>query len=410
MSASLPPSGHRSPASAGRRSPAPAACRSPAPPRSSNRAEADLLRLHNLDNREEQESDDDYSLLNAPSASAVSSLGRSTRSASAHTASPSEGTSPVSVSATPVHMGGRTRSGREGGVGGVGGVGLCSAPRRSAKASSVSPAKAESPSKAFATKNADTPQLCIFLEKADGKTLCLGKVGSSKHFCLAPKEPGYSHCGVAAHGRGLYVTTKFTPKFNAFYVPVGIMSGHPTAMMAPFVLQENVPRHMLSKFENAFLTADKWTNMIQAAVLYDNVVEDMEDEAGGEDDGLLGQQEEEESSTIGCVMEEDEEDKVFEFNWESPLDDLDTDWAPTTSAHCKALELLARLLTSTTKSTSVGMRSIEKMIKRIGGETDKVKRQLGNLHKLVQGHESLVDTVQATLTAGVFVQNDLSDL
>jgi hypothetical protein len=56
------------------------------------------------------------------------------------------------------------------------------------------------------------------------------------------------------------------------------------------------------------------------------------------------------------------------------------------------------------------MRSIKKMIKRIGGETDKVKRQLGNLHELVQGHGSLADAVQATLTAGVFVQDDLSDL
>jgi hypothetical protein len=56
------------------------------------------------------------------------------------------------------------------------------------------------------------------------------------------------------------------------------------------------------------------------------------------------------------------------------------------------------------------MRSIEKMIERIGGETDEVKRQLGNLHELIQGHESLADTVQATLTAGVFVQDDLSDL
>ncbi len=167
---------------------------------------------------------------------------------------------------------------------------------------------------------------------------------------------------------------------------------------------------MLSKFKNAFPTTDKWPNMIQAAILYNNVVDNAEDKAGGGDDGLLGQQEEEGSSTIGSVMEEDEEDKVFEFNWETPLDDLDMDWAPTASAHCKALELLAWLLTSTTKSTSVGMRSIEKMIERIGGETDKVKRQLGNFHELVQGHGSLADAVQAMLTAGVFVQDDFLGL
>ena len=73
------------------------------------------------------------------------------------------------------------------------------------------------------------------------------KVGSSKRFCLAPKDPGYSHCGVAAHGR----TSKFLPKLDAFYVPGGIASGRPTAMMNPYILRENVPRHMLFKFEQS---------------------------------------------------------------------------------------------------------------------------------------------------------------
>jgi hypothetical protein len=118
MSASLSPSGRRLPALAGRRSLALAARRSPPPPHSSNRAKADLLHLLDLDDREEQESDDDYSLLNAPLASAVSSLGRSTCSASTHTPAPSEGMSLVLVSTTPVRMGGRTRSGEEGGWGG----------------------------------------------------------------------------------------------------------------------------------------------------------------------------------------------------------------------------------------------------------------------------------------------------
>jgi hypothetical protein len=86
---------------------------------------------------------------------------------------------------------------------------------------------------------------------------------------------------VAAHGRGLYVTSKFSPKFNAFYVPGGNKSGHPTAMMGPFILQESVPKHMLSKFENSFLTADEWVNLIQGAVLYDNVVDDVGDELRG---------------------------------------------------------------------------------------------------------------------------------
>jgi hypothetical protein len=122
--------------------------------------------------------------------------------------------------------------------------------------------------------------------------------------------------------------------------------------MDPNILQENLQRHMLSKFENSSLTADKWINLIQSAVLYDNVVADEDDGSEGEDEFLLGQQEEEESSTIGSEIDEGEEDATFDFQWEAPLDELETDLAPTTSAHCKALELLGRLLISTTKLTA----------------------------------------------------------
>ena len=135
--------------------------------------------------------------------------------------------------------------------------------------------------------------------KAESKALCFGKVGSSKRFCLAPKEPGYMHCGVAAHGR----TSKFLPKLDAFYVPGGIVSGRPTAMMNPYILRESVPSHMLSKFDNSSLSADNWIGLIQAAVLYDNVVVDEDDGSKREDDFLLGQQEEEETSTIGSEID-----------------------------------------------------------------------------------------------------------
>jgi len=88
----------------------------------------------------------------------------------------------------------------------------------------------------------------MYLHFEGGKQgLMFWKVGSSKRFCLAPKDPGYSHCGVVAHGR----TSKFLPKLDAFYVPGGIASGRPTAMMNPYILRENVPRHMLFKFEQS---------------------------------------------------------------------------------------------------------------------------------------------------------------
>ena len=50
------------------------------------------------------------------------------------------------------------------------------------------------------------------------------------------------------------------------------------------------------------------------------------------------------------------------------------------------------------------------MINNMGGKTAEVKMQLGNLHQLIQGHGSLVDAVQATLTMGSAMQDNLSNL
>ena len=306
LSASRPPSGRRSPAALiGRRL--------PAPPCSSTPTEETLLRLLDLDARDDDDSDDDYSFLNAHSA--ISSLGHSSCSRMARAALPSEGTSPVPLFATPVRTGGKPHAHREGGIGGFGGGGIRPATRTSTKAHSGSTANAESPSKIFIPKNADTPQVCIFIAKAERKALCFGKVGSSKCFYLALKEPGHSHCGVAAHGR----TSKFSPNLDAFYVPGGIVSGHPTAMMDPYIHQESVPSHMLSKFDNSSLSADKWIGLIQAAVLYDNVVADEDDGSKREEDFVLGQQEEEKTSTIGSEIDEGEDEAAFDFQWEAPL-------------------------------------------------------------------------------------------
>ncbi len=49
--------------------------------------------------------------------------------------------------------------------------------------------------------------------------------------------------------------------------------------MDPFILRENMPSHMLPKFKDAHLrTADKWTCIIQEAMLYNDAVDDRVDE------------------------------------------------------------------------------------------------------------------------------------
>ena len=62
------------------------------------------------------------------------------------------------------------------------------------------------------------------------------------------------------------------------------------AMMNPYILRENVPRHMLPKFEQAALKAEAWISFIQEAVLYDSIVAD-DASNGGEEEPALGQSE-----------------------------------------------------------------------------------------------------------------------
>jgi hypothetical protein len=117
MSASRPPLGHHSPALVSGR-------RSPATPRSPPLSTEDrLLRLLDLDDRNDTDSEDEFSLLKAPSVSG--SISRSTtRGMTARSAVPSEGTSPVPVSATPVRTGGGIAGrGVLGGLGVLGGAG-----------------------------------------------------------------------------------------------------------------------------------------------------------------------------------------------------------------------------------------------------------------------------------------------
>ena len=55
-------------------------------------------------------------------------------------------------------------------------------------------------------------------------------------------------------------------------------------------------------------------------------------------------------------------------------------------------------------------RALKRILDKIGGETDEVKTQLGNLYDLIQEHGSLADAVQSSLTSGVLAQGNLSDL
>ena len=114
----------------------------------------------------------------------------------------------------------------------------------------------------YIPKNDDADQVCVFINKAANLNfLCLGKVGRSQRFCLAHKDPPFSHCGVVAHAK------KFWPETRTYYVPGGIVSGtRPTAKMNPSIHNDNIPINMLAKFTQEMLPAQRWEQLISESI------------------------------------------------------------------------------------------------------------------------------------------------
>jgi len=125
-------------------------------------------------------------------------------------------------------------------------------------------------------KKAEVPQFCVFIEEEKLETLCFGRVGSSNRYCLAPRDFPYSHCGVTAHGKGSNAKKKYTPMVNSYYVHGGVAGGgRPTAKMGPYVRLEDIPQHLLVKFEKDKESAETWEGLIMEAIMY---TEDKDDD------------------------------------------------------------------------------------------------------------------------------------
>jgi hypothetical protein len=66
---------------------------------------------------------------------------------------------------------------------------------------------------------------------------------------------------VVAHAK------KFWPETRTYYVPGGIVSGtHPTAKMSPSIHKDNIPIHMLAKFTQEMLPAQRWEQLISESI------------------------------------------------------------------------------------------------------------------------------------------------
>jgi len=108
-----------------------------------------------------------------------------------------------------------------------------------------------------------------------------------------------------------------------FYVPRGVAGGgHPTAKMGPYVRLEDIPQHLLVKFETDKESAETWEGHIMEAIMY---TEDEDDDDYKMKTNIEEDPEDfEDNSTIMSGMDEGYYDDVeIRFDWEQELEEYD---------------------------------------------------------------------------------------
>ncbi len=184
---------------------------------------------------------------------------------------------------------------------------------------------------------------------------------------MAPKDGGYSHCGVKAHRAG----HKFVPQANCYYLPGGITQGRHTARSDNCLPKDCVPSIMKITFEEGLHTSRKWCHLIIDALTH---ADNEDGEEDGSDYGMVFNEEVGSKSTYtsytddGMVINHDG-GLALNFDWDEEISDLGigTDWGPPARAHRTALNLLNKAVTAAYASHKPDMEELaEDIIGRLG--------------------------------------------
>ena len=111
-------------------------------------------------------------------------------------------------------------------------------------------------------RGSGSPQPAVFINKAITSTLCLGSIGSSGRFYVAPKARGLPHCGTVAHAR-----TKFPVSYDSFYTPAGALLGKASARRTPSIARSDMPRARLPIFETGLMSTPHWESVFTEAIM-----------------------------------------------------------------------------------------------------------------------------------------------
>jgi hypothetical protein len=123
----------------------------------------------------------------------------------------------------------------------------------------------------------------------------------------------------------------------------------------------------------------------------------------------------EDEGSIPSGFDKGKYDKVpeFEVQWEGKeLSQLggDADWALTVRAHRVAINLLGQVLNTSSRHHLAEIKALDKRADQGIQEAAKTQTQLRRLHRLVQDHHALADSVNAALETGHVSANALEVL
>ena len=265
----------------------------------------------------------------------------------------------------------------------------------------------------------DTPtassslQKAVFIDENAASKMCLGIIGSSVRFCIAPKVRGANHCGTGAHAKN-----KFQVCVNCFYPPAGSVMGRLSAKRDVFIARAEVPRPMLPIFESGALTAPQWVARFQEAIakgpstplrVRTTPPPDVHAEGimGGSDDESCPSQ----SSVISMLDIDVETGSVTQPPWTSPVEGENTiaNWVEIMEEQRVVIQQLCYRVEAMSKAfpkmvdklnRDVRPRVLEAAheVRKVKLSTEEFVEQVGSLVQLVNDHGSLAQAVNEALT------------
>ncbi len=258
-------------------------------------------------------------------------------------------------------------------------------------------------------RGSSSPQVALFIENATATRCCLGIIGSSGRFCVAPKARGLNHCGTVAHAKN-----KFTVERDAFYPPAGALLGRASAKQSPMIKLADIPRGMLSLFQTGAMSTTRWEAVFNEAIARGpstpargrrsrdtSPIEEHATSAHDGDDGEVSlDSSASDISLLDVDMDPEGRDTYSSHEWSTIIEEQR---AAIEHLHSliQTLQLaVPKVVHKLNASYRPGMMKNTREVNALKLTTEQFIDQVGSLFQLVSDHGSLSQAVNVALASG----------